>query len=467
MGLQLALLAVYAAAMVVLGLAVGRRVRTAKAFFVAGRSLGPGLLFATMLAANIGAGSTVGAAGLAYRDGLAAWWWVGSAGIGTILLALWIGPRSWRLAREHDLRTVGDLLELRFGPATRAAVTAFLWLGTLAILAGQLIAVAWMLDAVAGVPKTVGCLLGGVAMTAYFAAGGLVTSVWVNLVQLVVLLAGFLVAAPLAVQAAGGLAVVAPAPQSFLHGSASGWTLLPLLVPAFMLSPGLVQKAWGARDERAVIWGTGLCGLALLGFSFLPVLLGMAARLLHPGLDNPELALPVLLVHDLPAWVGFLGLAAVFSAEVSSADAILFMLATSLSQDLYKRFLAPAASEERVLTVARWTAIAGGALGVGLAVLLPSVIGALSIFYACLGVALFVPLVASLHVGGRGRAVEAVAAVAAGIVALLAARAASGGPGWGIWTPSLLGLVASAVAFVAVKAIGRRSAGRDAATALR
>jgi Na+/proline symporter len=36
-------------------------------------------------------------------------------------------------------------------------------------------------------------------------------------------------------------------------------------------------------------------------------------------------------------WVGALGLAAVFSAEVSAADAVLFMVATSLSQDLYKR----------------------------------------------------------------------------------------------------------------------------------
>ena len=40
---------------------IGRRVRNASDFFVAGRQLGPGLIFSTMLAANIGAGSTVGA----------------------------------------------------------------------------------------------------------------------------------------------------------------------------------------------------------------------------------------------------------------------------------------------------------------------------------------------------------------------------------------------------------------------
>src|SRR3954464_5353364 len=100
----LALLVVYSAAQIALGLWIGRKVRTTSDFFVAARRLGPGLMFSTMLAANIGAGSTVGAAGLGYRDGLAAVWWVGSAAIGSIVLAMWIGPAMRRVAAEHDLR---------------------------------------------------------------------------------------------------------------------------------------------------------------------------------------------------------------------------------------------------------------------------------------------------------------------------------------------------------------------------
>src|SRR2546430_5918006 len=95
-----------------LGLWIGRRVRGAADFFVAGRRLGPGLIFSTMLAANIGGGSTVGATGLGYRDGLSAWWWVGSAAVGSLVLAPWIGPRIRRIAAAHDLRTGGDFLGL-------------------------------------------------------------------------------------------------------------------------------------------------------------------------------------------------------------------------------------------------------------------------------------------------------------------------------------------------------------------
>src|SRR6266545_3240609 len=111
MTIHLALLIAYCVVIMGMGLYVGRRTKTKGDFFVAGRTLGPGLLFATMVAANIGAGSTVGASGLGYRDGLSAWWWVGSAAMGSLVLAFAIGPRVWRIARDRDLRTVGDFLE--------------------------------------------------------------------------------------------------------------------------------------------------------------------------------------------------------------------------------------------------------------------------------------------------------------------------------------------------------------------
>src|SRR5215212_6162849 len=136
----------YSAAQVAVGFWVARRLKGSSDFFVAGRALGPGLLFATFLAANIGSGSTIGATGLGYRDGLAGMWWVLSAGIGSVILALHVGPRIRALAAEHDLRTVGDYLEWRYDRRVRATIAALLWIGTIAILAGQLIGIAWILN---------------------------------------------------------------------------------------------------------------------------------------------------------------------------------------------------------------------------------------------------------------------------------------------------------------------------------
>jgi SSS family solute:Na+ symporter len=215
------------------------------------------------------------------------------------------------------------------------------------------------------------------------------------------------------------------------HGGASGIAYVALLAPAFVVSPGLLQKIYGARDDRTVRLGVAGNALVLLAFAVVPPLFGIAARALHPDLAQRELALPTVLMLDLPPWLGGLGLAAVVSAEISAADAILFMLSTSLSQDLYRRVLRPLASDAEVLRVARGASVLGGGAGVLLAIAAPTVIGALSLFYSILSVCLFVPVVAGLYARRVG-APEAWAAIGAGMVALLAGQLAgprSGGFG--------------------------------------
>tara|TARA_B100001750_G_C15139721_1_gene414046 strand:- start:39 stop:635 length:597 start_codon:yes stop_codon:yes gene_type:complete len=187
-------------------------------------------------------------------------------------------------------------------------------------------------------------------------------------------------------------------------------------------------------------------------FAFAPTLIGMIARVHAPDLLNPERALPILLMTGLPPAVGMLVLAAVFSAEVSSADAGLFMLSTSLSKDLYKGYLRPEASDAQVLRVARLGAIVGGLLGIVLALLLESVISSLTIFYSLLSVSLFIPVVAGLY-SRRAGAIEAWAAIGTGLAALAAVRlfAPAGAPP--IVDGTLIGIVVSALAFTIVLAL--------------
>ncbi len=68
--------------------------------------------------------------------------------------------------------------------------------------------------------------------------------------------------------------------------------------------------------------GVGVAGVALLCFAWVPAILGMVARVYFPDLEVAGLALPTLLIEKTPLLIGSLGLAAIFSAELSSADAI-------------------------------------------------------------------------------------------------------------------------------------------------
>ena len=465
MNLPLAALLLYAGLLMAVGLWVGRKVHASNEFFVAGRRLGPGLICTTLLAANIGAGSTMGAASLGYQNGLSAWWWVGSAGLGSIVLAFWVGPKLRRAAAAHDLQTVGDFLEHRYGPQVRATIAILLWAGGLALLAAQLMAMGYVLNAVTGLNPQIGSALGGLVVTVYFTAGGLRAAVWVNAVQLVVLLVGFIVAFPVILNSVGGLSSVFDATRGIddfwnpWQGGGSGWWFyLAMLGPSFIVSPGILQRVYAARDDRAVRIGVGLNAAALLLFAAAPALLGMIARMVAPDLESSNLALPVLLLESLPAALGAVALAAIFSAEVSSADAMLFWLATSLSKDLYIRFVRPQAGDAEILRVARRAAVAGGAAGVAIALMSDSIVNALGIFYNLLAVSLFVPLIVGLYVG-RVRTPEAMASIAAGVPVVAAMQLTAGSGGVVGLTPAMLGLGAALAAAAGTAVVnGRRAA---------
>ena len=455
MNVPLLLLLVYTIGITAFGVWIGRRVRGPADFFVAGRKLTWPLVGGTVLAANIGAGTTVGAAGVAYNDGISAWWWNGAVGIGTLILAWWIGPKLWSIAAAKGHLTIGDYLEDRYSAAVRGIIASLTLIGSLAVLAAQLIAGAAVLEVVAGVPRPAGVAIGAMAMTIYFTAGGLLSSAWVNAIQLVVLIGGFTVALPLVLDRIGGTAAIAAAPgvtPSFwdpfysIGPPLSGWTMLILLTPGFIISPGLVQKAYGAESARAVRIGIGAAGLIQLCFSFLPVLFGMAARVNHPGIESANLVLPTVLLNDLPTFVGALALAAVFSAEVSTCDAILFMVATSASKDLYQRFFNPAAGPEQLLRIARTAAVAGGLLGIVLAIQLATIADALTIFYSLLGASLLTPVLGAVLVP-RATGRDAIAGIFGGVGTLLFVYFFTDRTGW--QNPSLWGLIGSAVAFAA------------------
>jgi SSS family solute:Na+ symporter len=446
----LIILVSFAVLMIGYGAWVSRTVSDASGFFVAGRNLNAALIFSTFLAANIGGGATIGAAGLGYRDGMSAWWWVGSAGIGSAILAFSVGPRIWRVAAQHNLYTVGDYLEFRYNRSLRGLFGVFFWLGSLAILAGQLIAIAWMLNVIAGIDKAVGCLIGAAITTTYFTLGGLQGAARVNALQLIIKLVGF-------AAAFGWLLWFYSAPEkisadslssnyfSLMGTGANGvWQMMVLLIPSFVISPGLLQKVFGARNEKAVRLGVGLNAVGLVAFAIVPVMMGIIARKHFPGLENHELAIPKLMTEAMPTWIGGLLLSAIFAAEVSAVDAVLFMLSTSLSRDFYQAFIRRDVDDEQLVQVARESAVICGALGAVLAILLPDVSSALRIFYTVLVAALLLPLLTGLY----SSRVSSRTAILTMIVSVAVTLSVSWMPVWQSVPPIALGTLCGAVAML-------------------
>ncbi|MEW6209017.1 MAG: hypothetical protein AB1631_11665, partial [Acidobacteriota bacterium] len=220
---------------------------------------------------------------------------------------------------------------------------------------------------------------------------------------------GFILALAFAIHLSGGLAglgeklnakVGADSADSYVSffgaGGAAIARYIAALVPSFIISPGLLQKIFGARDARSVRIGVGVNAVVLLLFAIVPVAIGMIAR----GwleLGNRELAMPAVLSEILPLWLGALLLAAIFSAEVSTADAVLFMLTTSLGKDFYKGILRPEATDRELMRFTRRAAVICGVGGGLLALALETVIGALTVFYSIITAVFLLPMVSGLY----------------------------------------------------------------------
>jgi SSS family solute:Na+ symporter len=95
----------------------------------------------------------------------------------------------------------------------------------------------------------------------------------------------------------------------------------------------------------------------------------------------------------------------------------------------------------------------GGVLGIGLALVMPTIVGALAFFYAMIGATLFVPVLAALH-ARTGRRTEITLSIAAGAAAVMV-RQLSGTPAGSLFTPATAGLSVAACTYFAA-ALGRR-----------
>ena len=406
MNLYIVVIALYCIALIVISVVVSKYVKGGNDFIVAGRKLNSGLLFATLIGGNIGAGSTVGITGIAYKYGISAIWWMTMSGLGSLALAYIVGPKVWELSTKYNLLTVGDFLDKRYSKQFKGVFSTMMAIGTLALFAGQLMGVAWILNVIAGIPKTTGVIIGAVVVTIYFAFGGLVSAAYVGILKLAVVLTGFIIAVPFALAHVGGFGGLHTLVATNLGSAAKinsyfsffglGATVIIgyffMLTPSFFVSPGLVGITFGAKDKATIRKGTMYNAIVQFVFAFIPAILGMCTFALFPHLAVQDLALPTAMKELLPNGVSAIALAAVFAAEISTADTVLYMLTASFSNDIFKTFIKPKTTDIQLLKMNRIVTFVSGVLGIGMALILPNIITALTIFYTLMSVSLTAPL---------------------------------------------------------------------------
>jgi SSS family solute:Na+ symporter len=141
---------------------------------------------------------------------------------------------------------------------------------------------------------------------------------------------------------------------------------------------------------------------------------------------------PHFIVHELPAGLTGLVIAALFAAAMSSADTSMNSSASLLMNDVYLRLLRPQASADSQIKFLRIITIVLGILGTSTALLMISIKGALDTWWSLAGI--FSGGMLGLFLLGalsrRARSFEAATAVVIGVLVI---TWASLSPGKEVW----------------------------------
>jgi Na+/pantothenate symporter len=94
--------------------------------------------------------------------------------------------------------------------------------------------------------------------------------------------------------------------------------------------------------------------------ALLPYFNGAIARALYPGLDNPDLAIPVLAKNVLSPLGSAVVLAAVVAAGMSTFASILIILSSSVIDDIFRKGFQRTVPRDKVLL---WSKVASAFIG--------------------------------------------------------------------------------------------------------
>lgn len=454
------------------GLYAATRVRTARDFAVAGRSLPLPIVAATVFATWFGAEALMGMSATFAKEGLRG---VVADPFGStlclILVGLFFAPRFYRL----NLLTVGDYYRLRYDRRVEVLCTLCIVASYFGWVAAQFKVLGLVLNVVTEgvVSQQYGMVIGAGIVLTYTTFGGMFSVAILDFVQLSVIVGGLLYIVTVISGLAGGVgAVISHAAQAgklefFPPATYEAW--IPFVGAGVTMMLGSIpqqdvfQRITSAKNERTAVRGS-LMGAALyFCFCFVPMFLAYAALLVDPVKfgalleQDSQLVLPTLIVQHTPAFAQIVFFGAVLSAVMSCSSATLLAPSVALSENVIKGVL-PHMDEWALLRTMRIVLIGFAAVVLAIALSSDASIYKLVVnTYKVTLVAAFVPLFAGLY--WKGATIQgALWAIGLGLLTWLGSEIF--GPQNPVWPPQLLGLLMAGIAMVLGSKLSVRAVGQ-------
>jgi Na+/proline symporter len=274
-----ALVLLYLAVSLGVGLYAATRVRGASDFALAGKRFGSAIVAATVFATWFGAETVLGIGATFLKEGLRGLVADPFGAVGCLIL---IGLVFARPLYRLDVLTLGDYFRQRYGRPTEIALSLTIAFSYFGWVAAQLVALGLAMNVIShgAIDTRTGIVIGAAVVLAYTMAGGMWSVALTDFFQALVIIAGMLYVAWAVAGLAGGVdrvwqAAAADERMRFLPAadarSILGWVSAALVVVLGSVpQQDVLQRIKSARDENGAVRATIVGGLVYLAIAMVP-----------------------------------------------------------------------------------------------------------------------------------------------------------------------------------------------------
>ena len=355
-----------------IGLMAATRVRNAKDFAVAGRSLPLPVVTATVFATWFGAEAVFGISATFVKEGLTG---IVADPFGSSICLILAGILFSRYLYRLNIITLGDFYRMRYNRAVEVLTTICIVASYLGWVAAQIKALGLIFFVVTdgAVSQQAGMVLGAAIVLTYTVFGGMFSVAVLDFVQMAVSMGGLLFIAWIAsgkVEGGAGAVIehASLAGKLDFFPEADPWKWIAFLGAWVTMMLGSIpqqdvfQRVTSAKSARIALWGSVLGASIYFCFTFVPMFIAYAATLIHPEQfatlleGDSQLILPTLVLQHTPLLAQVLFFGAVLSAIMSCSSATLLAPSVTFAENVVRGFN-PKMSDRHLLWVMRTTLV--------------------------------------------------------------------------------------------------------------
>lgn len=341
------------AAIMVIGVKSGKKVKSAKDFITGGMGAGGVMVSGMILGTLIGGSSTIGTAELAFNYGLSAWWFTIGSGLGCVLMALYV-----KALRASGCTTIQQIITKEYGDTAGVVTTILTTIGIVINIIAQILAANALLSTIFGFNAYVNAVITVLVMICYVVFGGALGAGILGIVKLGLIASSVFFGAFLALKNCGGFASILNSlpKEEYFNFFARG--IGTDLGGAFSVLLGIVstqtyiQAVIAGKNNKEAVKGSLISAVACPTVGFCCILIGYAARIMHPEIAAGQ-AFPFFAMTYMNPFIAGVVLATLLLAVVGTGSGMALGFGTIMTNDLYLKFINKNADDKTALKINR------------------------------------------------------------------------------------------------------------------